>query len=147
VGIQRALGATSQANGTAPSVHVVSEAATVTLLSRTLWVNVPGAEVTFEVPSGQTAVVIGRFSSPVKCSLGAATGCKVRIIVQGAATSPPIHHIKNGERSISVEQSIVNVKPGTRTARVQFQGGGDILSQSQLDLFGWHFAVERWRQT
>ena len=74
--------------GSINHVNVVTET-NAQSTSSTAFVNLPGATATIGVPSGETAVLLARFSAESQCDGGAAGNwCSVRILIDGVEANP-----------------------------------------------------------
>lgn len=144
-----ALAATTSGGKAITRVLVVRET-TATTSNSTSFVAVPGATTTVFVPSGESALILARFSAESACSGG--TGyCSVRILINGAEMDPVAgldfaFDSTDGGRetaasweSHSMDRSRV-VGPGTYTIVVQ---RATTSSATTLRLDDWSLTVER----
>jgi hypothetical protein len=134
-------------------VKVVRES-TEQLTTSQSWVNLPNASTTITVPSGQTALILARFSAESSCTNDADPDgwpCNVRILIGGVEGGPASGNDfafdtaaccqgdVDGRESHSVDRSRLSVPAGTYTVQVQWKTTGGSL----FSLDDWSLTVER----
>lgn len=118
----------------------------------TTYVNLPGATATFQVPAGQEALVIVRFSGETACSSNTGVGlCLVHVLLDGTPMEPTgindffdsVDHDDATSAQHALERSRV-VGGGVHNIQVQYRVS---IQPTEFELHSWHLTVERFRQT
>ncbi|HUR16845.1 MAG TPA: hypothetical protein VMZ33_06145 [Candidatus Limnocylindrales bacterium] len=145
------LAATSAVTGNAQKqIKVVRENTTTASATSnsTTYSDIPGATVSMTVPSSTNALLVARFQS--HGSVIQTSGCIVRILVGSTTMEPNGNYPFMGQANVSesvagsgaIERSLA-VGPGTYTVKAQLRIATANSVNSQCQLSGWHFAVER----
>jgi hypothetical protein len=116
------------------------------------YVNLPGSATTISVPSGQSALILARFSGESACEGGpAGNWCSVRILVDGVEAQPASGLDFAWDTDVasddiweahSIDRSAV-VGSGSHTVRVQW-AVTNVGTTFRLD--DWSLTVERSRK-
>ena len=109
------------------------------------------AFVLFAVAAGTNALLVARFQG--HGSIIQSSGCMVRILVDSTTMEPDGNYAFMGQANVSesvagsgsIERSMP-VGPGTYTVKAQLRISTANNVNSQCQLSGWHFAVERHRR-
>ncbi len=146
-----ALAVTSSVTGKAQTqIKVVREngqTASFTTKS-TVYADIPNATVSMTVPSGTNALLVARYQA--HGSIIQNPGCMARILVGSTTMEPSGNYAFFGQANVSeslatsgsIERSLA-VGPGTYTVKAQMRITQASNINSECQLSGWHFAVER----
>jgi hypothetical protein len=151
IGTGVVLAASSTGSGKGQTqIKVVRENSTTAsaTANSTTFVDIPNATTTMSVPSGTLALLVARFQG--HASVIQTSGCIVRILVGSVAMEPSGNYNFMGQANVTesyagsgaIERSLA-VGAGSYTVKAQMRITTANGVNSQCQLSGWHFAVER----
>jgi len=146
------LGASSSVNAKAQkAIRVVRENSTTASATSnsTVFSDIPGATVSMNVPATSNgSLLVARFQG--HASIIKTSGCIVRILVDATTMEPNGSYAFVGQANVAesvatsgaIERSLA-VGTGTYSVKAQLRISTANSVDSQCQLSGWHFAVER----